>query len=335
MRQFALILLAFAGMSATSMGAAELKGVNLGTYVSGPKLKPADLEGKVVVFEYWGVNCPPCRASIPHINELAAVGGPDVLAVIANHCQGPGRTQAVWRECGGNDKPTVIEAGDLPKSNVSGIPRIFVFDHNGKQVFDGSPSAVTVAMLRKLVDAAPGPLVGAGPYSICTREAASLRNSGQSIVPTLKSLRAKMVVPEKPSTYQEKGKTEATAILADVTTYLDRQFKQIEADRTADPYAAQMLLDRMLILVKGDELGKPFVDLAAQVKDDKAFQNEVAAGAMLTRIKDDIVRNAKRQGAAAQRETKQNAIQSIAALEKKYPGTKALAEAQKIAETLK
>jgi thiol-disulfide isomerase/thioredoxin len=89
-------LLALAALSlGIAAQAAELKGVDLGTHLSGPRLTAADLSGKVVIFEYWGVNCPPCVANIPHVSELAAVASPEVLAVIANHCQGPGRTQ--WR----------------------------------------------------------------------------------------------------------------------------------------------------------------------------------------------------------------------------------------------
>ena len=33
---------------------------NDGSHIHGPKLKASDLKGKVVFFEYWGINCPPC-----------------------------------------------------------------------------------------------------------------------------------------------------------------------------------------------------------------------------------------------------------------------------------
>ena len=38
---------------------------NDGSHIHGPKLKASDLKGKVVFFEYWGINCrpasPACR----------------------------------------------------------------------------------------------------------------------------------------------------------------------------------------------------------------------------------------------------------------------------------
>ena len=43
---------------------------NDGSHIHGPKLKASDLKGKVVFFEYWGINCPPCIASMPHLQEL-------------------------------------------------------------------------------------------------------------------------------------------------------------------------------------------------------------------------------------------------------------------------
>ena len=61
---------------------------------------------------------------------------------------------------GGNDI-SVINGGDLAGSNVSGIPRCFLFGADGKLIFDGSPFEVEEP-LKKAVEASPGQLV-AGP----------------------------------------------------------------------------------------------------------------------------------------------------------------------------
>jgi len=41
------------------------------TGLDGEKLSKEDLEGKVVIFNFWFVKCPPCRKEIPELNNLA------------------------------------------------------------------------------------------------------------------------------------------------------------------------------------------------------------------------------------------------------------------------
>jgi len=38
--------------------------------INGNKIKINDLKGKVVVMNFWFINCPPCRKEIPFLNEL-------------------------------------------------------------------------------------------------------------------------------------------------------------------------------------------------------------------------------------------------------------------------
>ncbi len=234
----------------------------------------------------------------------------------------------MWKSKGGTDQVTVIEGGELPGSNVSSIPRVFVFDHTGKQVFDGNPGRLTKEMVSGWVEAAPGPMVTGGPYTACAKEAAALRSTGPSIAPVLKSLRAKA------AGNQEKAKAEATELLAGVTTYLDKTLQRIEKDRESDPVGAMVQLNRMLGVTKGDELGKPFQDLFAQLKADKGFQAEVGAAQALAQIKDGIAKIDDRMAPPAQRLAKQQAATALAGLIKKYPGTKAAGEAETVARGL-
>lgn len=51
--------------------------------IAGNKLKLKDLEGKVVVLNFWFIGCPPCRAEIPELNQLALkyANDPDVVFI--------------------------------------------------------------------------------------------------------------------------------------------------------------------------------------------------------------------------------------------------------------
>ena len=312
-----------------TLTAADLNGVNLGTHVSGPKITAADLSGKVVMFEYWGVNCPPCVANIPHVSELASLADSEQLMVIANHCQGPGKTAQVWKEKGGTDKPSVIEGGSLTGANVTGIPRCFIFDHTGKQVFDGHPSDVTPVLLNKLLDAAPGPLVNGGPYKFCAADAAALKSAGKPVTGVLKSLRSKA----------EKGKpevqTEARALLDGVKAYCDKQMAGIASDRTENPAAAAQRLQRISFLTKGDEFGKPFEELQKELKADKVFQDEVKAAEALIAIKAQASKLGLDRGQVpASRRSEAQAIgQAIEQVCKRFPSTKAAKEAAECRDT--
>lgn len=322
MRRILILLLILAPFAVT----AELVGVKLGTHVSGPRLAVQDLAGKVVLFEYWGVNCPPCRANIPHISELAALADTDRLVVIANHCQEPGRTLAVWKECKGTDAPMVIEQGRLSGADVSGIPHCFLFDHTGRQVFEGSPGRIDSAMIRKLVDAAPGPLVKGGPYKACAREAQALRATGQSVATVLSSLRTKA----------EKGdgeaKSEARTLLAGIQEHVASQRARIDAARTEDPVTAAQTLQKMRTLLKGDELGRPFDDLYKELQQDKAFRAEISAAEALAQVRSAATRVGLDQGKVipARRAEAQQVAAALEQLLKKYPGTKAAREAEKL-----
>jgi len=62
-----------AGPAAADFSLKDLKGVPVA--VSG-------LKGKVVFIEFWASWCPPCRKSIPHLNELHRKYGPKGLTIL-------------------------------------------------------------------------------------------------------------------------------------------------------------------------------------------------------------------------------------------------------------
>lgn len=112
---------------------------NLGRSVIGS----GDLEktkGKGVVIEAWGVNCPPCIASLPHLQELS-VKHKDKVLFFGAECQMSDKKaiQAVIKKAGVTYP--IFSGLDKCPINFSGIPRAFVFDADGKMIYDGSPSS--------------------------------------------------------------------------------------------------------------------------------------------------------------------------------------------------
>ena len=76
----------FAAMSASA--AAEWRGLEKENWCSGLTLTPEKLKGKVVLVERWGVHCPPCRRSLPHIEAIWKKFRGKPFAIIGSHCQG-------------------------------------------------------------------------------------------------------------------------------------------------------------------------------------------------------------------------------------------------------
>ncbi len=102
-----------------------------GKSISGPTVTMGKLTGKAVILEGWGVKCPPCIASLPHLQELSEKYK-DTLVVIGAECQGhTAKEIAVVTKKAGVQYAIVAGITKTP-IQFSGIPKVFVFD--------GSPS---------------------------------------------------------------------------------------------------------------------------------------------------------------------------------------------------
>lgn len=326
-----ILTLAVLGLCAGALNAAAtLEGLSGGTHVNGPKLDPADLKGRVVLVEYWGINCPPCLASIPHISELQKKYGRDQFVIVANQCQSAdeAKAQSVFKGRGGSDLITVINHGNLPGSNVSGIPHCFLFSHEGKLLFEGSPSDLD-APVESAVKNSPGFLVAGRTYQKAGKQAATIGALKSNLGGTLKSLRT-MAKGEDAT-----AKEEAEHLLGKLTTYAEQGLAKIASERSEAPLSASESLARMVGLFGGDELGKPFEELVKELKADKAFQSELKAAAALSEIKaqaDKIGLNGNAEDAKRNRAGMTQVVDGLRALIKKFPDSKAASEATALAK---
>lgn len=134
------LVLAVASLAcaATCLGA-EWKGLSSENWYSGRKISAADLKGKVVMVDEWGVRCPPCRALLPRMEEIWKSFKSKPFVLIGSHRQGR-QPEAVEELVKKNNLtyPIYERAGiEGEPSNGGGIPFIYVVDAVGKIVYSG------------------------------------------------------------------------------------------------------------------------------------------------------------------------------------------------------
>lgn len=305
---------------------ATLQGVHLGSHVCGPAVSANDLQGKVVLFEYWGVNCPPCVASISHLTHLQEEYGRDNFIIIANHCQGGGidNTSKVWKSKATNDLVSVVDGGSLPQSNVTGIPRCFLFNHEGKLVYDGHPREVDAA-LKEAMDASPGAVVAGMEYKHFAKHAKAIGSQRGAIGKLLEKLAEVKA--------DEEGHEEAAFLLERVYAYADKQKAIAETAMEDDPVKAMQIMLKMAGWLKGDDRADWFKDQGKALKKTDAFKDALKATKMLAsvRAQADKIGLSQNPKQIKSVKSKHNQVHGVAVMlktiEEKFPGTKAATEA--------
>ena len=144
----AICLLAIALLPATlsakdketkaALPSASLTDVKWGQPVNAVPFNQAELKGKVVVVEEWGVNCAPCIASLPDLAKMAKSGEKKGLVVVGLERQNSPKEEILKVLKSARVEYPVMSGGSAP-GNTGGIPHACVFDITGKLVFSGSP----------------------------------------------------------------------------------------------------------------------------------------------------------------------------------------------------
>ncbi len=144
--------------------AGKWNGLDDKSHCSGPKVTASDLNGKVVLVDCWGINCPPCRALLPSMEQIWKRFKHKPFILLGDHCQkrddkriaelvkANGLTYPIYQFCGLAKAP----------SSGGGIPFLYVVNHRGKVVWHGRSE-------REAVEAVVNALgeIGAPP-SLCS-----------------------------------------------------------------------------------------------------------------------------------------------------------------------
>ncbi|MBV8901644.1 MAG: TlpA family protein disulfide reductase [Verrucomicrobia bacterium] len=99
-----------------------------------------DLEKKPLLVEFWATWCPPCRKSIPHLNDLYARYHPQGLEVIGVTDEDEQTVRRFQQQLPMQYRVAINTPRSLySRFGVDGIPQAFLVDRTGKVVWTGHP----------------------------------------------------------------------------------------------------------------------------------------------------------------------------------------------------
>ncbi|MBD3176746.1 MAG: redoxin domain-containing protein [Armatimonadia bacterium] len=96
------------------------------------------LEGNVVLVEFWATWCPPCKVTIPHLNEIHAEYAPNGLKIVSLTDEPQDEVESFMEETP-MDYPIGVGSMAGVDYEVSTIPHAFLVDENGVIVWAGNP----------------------------------------------------------------------------------------------------------------------------------------------------------------------------------------------------
>jgi thiol-disulfide isomerase/thioredoxin len=230
--------------------------------IFGKKITAEDLKGKVVFLEYWGINCPPCRDSFPHLVDLqkqyAKTGK---FTVLASHVQSDPDAAKKFCEDNKVNFPVFQQFREDAAPSGGGIPFAVIIDHTGKVVAKGHPMEIK-EQVRDFVKKAPEniPILGGVAVKLWKTHAQNL-SSGKPIAPILNQLK------QGAQKDDEKGQ-EAKSMVEAIEKYLEATDTKFV--KMAETQPAETLLDLQdhVKLIAGMESEQKFKDLLTKLKTD-------------------------------------------------------------------
>ena len=150
--------------------------IRTGKWVQGDPVKEFE-KGKAYIVEFWATWCPPCRRSIPHLNEIWQKYKDKGLVVIGQDCSerndsgvaafvkkmGDQMTYRVALDDKGTDPEGRMSKTWMEAAGQEGIPTAFVVNTKGKIAWIGHPMDLNDSIIEGALSDKSAASKSAGP----------------------------------------------------------------------------------------------------------------------------------------------------------------------------
>jgi len=111
------------------------------------------LTGKPVLVEFWATWCPPCKKSIPHLNEVYAKYKDKGLNIVGITNEDEATVKKFQEKIPMTYNVAINAPQELLQQfGVEGIPTAFLVDKSGKVVWTGHPMELTESTIQKVLN---------------------------------------------------------------------------------------------------------------------------------------------------------------------------------------
>jgi len=129
--------------------------------MKGEKLPKLDVEylgtapvtdSKPMIVEFWATWCPPCRASIPHLNDIFAKYKDKGLVIIGITKEEKSVVKGFLKKTPMNYFPALDAKGKYSAQfKIKGIPHAVVVDKSGTVVWEGHPMQLNDKIIESIL----------------------------------------------------------------------------------------------------------------------------------------------------------------------------------------
>ncbi len=242
-----LIIAAVAASLAATLNAAW-RNLNDSAWVAGPKLSEADLAGKVVLVDQWGIHCPPCLRLMPQMEKIwKSFKSKPFILIGSHHQEGTVEQVRGTVEAKKVTYPVYIQGDLVGGPSSDGIPFLYVVNHLGQVVYSGHDDKAAIeAVVNALGEIGKPPSIIPGITFDKKSSLKSLEKQlvlGKPVASAEKKLKNVIKTAEKKSA---SAKAKEDAVLAkQILAALDGSKKSvkaaIESAKSSDPEEAYKL----------------------------------------------------------------------------------------------